>query len=175
MKLQKLAYYSQAWHAVWSDAQLFPERIEAWANGPVVPALYEKHRGQFILNQGQFKDDPGELTNDEADSVARVLKAYGSKTSQWLSDLTHMESPWVEARAGVPDGERSNIEIPLGAMAEYYGALATAVRVYGRDPRPRRMDLQIAATAARNGLTLLTRNAADFAGLEQALEIIELG
>jgi|SRR5882724_2188517 len=123
MKLQKLAYYSQAWHAVWSDAQLFPERIEAWANGPVVPALYEKHRGQFILNQGQFKDDPGELTNDEADSVARVLKAYGSKTSQWLSDLTHMESPWVEARAGVPDGERSNIEIPLGAMAEYYGAL----------------------------------------------------
>jgi len=65
--------------------------------------------------------------------------------------------------------------LPFDAqVAEYYGALATAVRVYGRDPCPRRMDLQIAATAARNGLALLTRNAADFAGLEQALEIIEL-
>lgn len=65
--------------------------------------------------------------------------------------------------------------LPFDAqVAEYYGALATAVRLYGRDPRPRRMDLQIAATAARNGLALLTRNAADFAGLEEALEIIEL-
>jgi len=65
--------------------------------------------------------------------------------------------------------------LPFDAqVAEYYGALEATVRVYVRDPRPRRMDLQIAATAARNGLTLLTRNAADFAGLEQALEIIEL-
>ncbi|MCU1626278.1 MAG: twitching motility protein PilT [Pseudonocardia sp.] len=60
------------------------------------------------------------------------------------------------------------------AVAEYYGALATAVRNAGRDPRPRRMDLQIAATAARHGLSLLTRNGADFTGLEQALHVVNL-
>lgn len=39
--------------------------------------------------------------------------------------------------------------LPFDAqVAEYYGALATAVRVHGRDPRPRRMDPQIVATAA---------------------------
>lgn len=65
--------------------------------------------------------------------------------------------------------------LPFDALtAEYYGALATAVRLHGRDPRPRRMDLQIAATAARHNLALLTRNGADFTGLEQALAIIEL-
>jgi predicted nucleic acid-binding protein len=58
--------------------------------------------------------------------------------------------------------------------AEYYGALATLVRQYGRDPRPRRMDLQIAATAARHGLTLLTRNGSDLTGLESALAVITL-
>lgn len=59
-------------------------------------------------------------------------------------------------------------------VAEYYGALATLVRQGGRNPRPRRLDLQIAATAARHGLTLLTRNGADFTGLESALHVVEL-
>jgi len=60
------------------------------------------------------------------------------------------------------------------ATAEYYGTLAALVRQHGRDPRPRRMDLQIAATAARHGLMLLTRNGRDFAGLESALDVVDL-
>lgn len=58
--------------------------------------------------------------------------------------------------------------------AEYYGALATLVRQRGRNPRPRRMDLQIAATAARHDLALLTRNSDDFTGLETAITVIDL-
>jgi uncharacterized phage-associated protein len=123
MKLQKLVYYAQAWHSVWSEAQLFGDRIEAWANGPVVPLLYEQHRGQFILAPGQFHGDAHALDEDEADTVDRVLAAYGDKTSQWLSDLTHMEAPWLQAREGIPAGERSNREIPIAALAEYYGSL----------------------------------------------------
>jgi uncharacterized phage-associated protein len=123
MKLQKLAYYAKAWHAVWSEAELFPERIEAWANGPVSPGLYAKHRGSFTVRPGQFGGDPDKLTEDEADSIRSVLEAYGDKSSQWLSDLTHMEAPWLQARAGVPAGERSENEITLASMVEYYGAL----------------------------------------------------
>lgn len=58
--------------------------------------------------------------------------------------------------------------------AEYYGAMATLVRQHGRNPRARRMDLQIAATAVRHGLLLLTRNIDDFAGLEPALNVVGL-
>lgn len=36
------------------------------------------------------------------------------------------------------------------------------------------MDLQIAATAVRHGLMLLTRNGSDFTGLQSALEIVDL-
>jgi predicted nucleic acid-binding protein len=60
------------------------------------------------------------------------------------------------------------------STAEYFGALATLVRQHGRNPRPRRMDLQIAATAARHDLPLLTRNGADFIGLESALTVVDL-
>ncbi|MBP2367260.1 type II toxin-antitoxin system VapC family toxin [Pseudonocardia parietis] len=60
------------------------------------------------------------------------------------------------------------------ATAEFYGALATLARRHGRNPRPRRMDLQIAATAARHGPALLTRNGSDFHGLESALTVVDL-
>ena len=65
--------------------------------------------------------------------------------------------------------------LPFDAsVAEYYGALAGLVRQHGRDPRPRRMDLQIAATAARHDLALLTRNGSDFTGLASALAVVDL-
>lgn len=60
------------------------------------------------------------------------------------------------------------------AVAEYYGALATLVRAAGWNPRPRRRDLQIAATAARHSLVLCTYDAADFTGLGSVVEVLDL-
>lgn len=123
MKLQKLAYYSQAWHLVWDDEPLFNERIEAWANGPVSPMLYNHHRGKFSVSADDIGGDSGKLTNTQTDTIASVLKFYGDNSAQWLSDLTHIESPWKDAREGFPPGVRSNREITKAAMAEYYGSL----------------------------------------------------
>lgn len=125
MKLQKLAYYSQAWSLVWDEKPLFPERIEAWANGPVVPALYDRHRGAFKVENWPH-GDPDRLTQDERETVDAVCNLYGGKSSQWLSDLTHMETPWRVARRGLPPGERGNTEITPAALAEYYGGLGPA-------------------------------------------------
>lgn len=54
MKLQRLLYFSHAWHLAWDGRPLFPDRIEAWANGPIIPALYELHRGDFHVAPGYF-------------------------------------------------------------------------------------------------------------------------
>lgn len=123
MKLQKLCYYSQAWHATWEGKPLFNERIDAWANGPVMPDLYDRHRGKFLINIGDIESNPENLTVAEQDSVDRVLAYYGDKDSQWLSDLTHAEDPWSNARIGIHSGERSNKEITLDLIVEYYGSL----------------------------------------------------
>ena len=58
------------------------------------------------------------------------------------------------------------------AVAESYGLLANLVRKAGRDPRPRRLDLLIAATAERHGLSLATRNVTDFRHLESVLHVV---
>jgi uncharacterized phage-associated protein len=123
MKLQKLVYYCQAWSLVWDEAPIFPERIEAWANGPVVRDLYEAHRGLFRV-QTIGPGNPGALDHDQLDTVDAVLKFYGDKPSQWLSDLTHQEAPWANARKGIAPGAYCDREITHASMAEYYGALA---------------------------------------------------
>ena len=121
MKLQKLVYYSQAWALVWDEKPLFKAKIEAWANGPVVPDLYEVHKGKF--NVSSWQGEISNLTKEQKETIDAVLKVYGDKTSQWLSDLTHQEVPWADARAGLSPGTRSNKVITHAAMAEYYGSL----------------------------------------------------
>ena len=65
--------------------------------------------------------------------------------------------------------------LPFDAeVAEFYGLLANVVRQAGRNPRPRRMDLLIAATAVRHGLSLATRNGADLRHLERVLTVIDV-
>ncbi|HUT23946.1 MAG TPA: type II toxin-antitoxin system antitoxin SocA domain-containing protein [Sumerlaeia bacterium] len=122
MKLQKLVYYCQAWSLVWDEEPLFKERIEAWANGPVVVSLYDKHRGLFKVPKWP-DGNPEELNQTQRETVDAVLGFYGDKPSQWLSDLTHMEDPWKNARGGLSPGERGSTEIAHAAMMEYYSSL----------------------------------------------------
>src|SRR5689334_14747494 len=44
LKLQKLCYYAQAWSLALDGKPLFGERIEAWAHGPAIPALYGRFK-----------------------------------------------------------------------------------------------------------------------------------
>jgi toxin FitB len=56
--------------------------------------------------------------------------------------------------------------------AARYGTLVALTLSVGRDPRPRRMDLMIAAVASTRGLPLYTRNAEDFKGLEGTVTVV---
>ena len=122
-KLQKLCYYAQAWSLVWDEKPLFTAHIEAWANGPVIPRLYLAHRGRFKVAPDDIGGNPNALTTVQRETVDAVLEHYGDKSSQWLSQLTHMEAPWREARVDLAPGERGHAEIANEAMAEYYESL----------------------------------------------------
>jgi uncharacterized phage-associated protein len=130
MKLQKLVYYSQAWSLVWDERPMFDEAIQAWANGPVCRTLYSAHHRQFsvvphsILPAGTEPD----LDDRAKGTIEAVLNFYGDKSAQWLSDLTHLEAPWILARerAGVAEGQASEEEISLFDMHEYYSGIQVA-------------------------------------------------
>jgi uncharacterized phage-associated protein len=121
MKLQKLVYYCQAWSLVWDEKPLFSDRIEAWASGPVVRSLYERHRGEYWITA--WEGNPNEFNSVQRATMDGVLAFYGDQNSQWLSDLTHKEDPWRKARKGLGPTDRGNREITHESMMEYYSSL----------------------------------------------------
>ncbi|AOZ72063.1 hypothetical protein BK816_01100 [Boudabousia tangfeifanii] len=122
MKLQKLLYYSQGWSLAWDEQPLFTEEIQAWANGPVVYDVFKKHRGEFKVSSWP-SGNPEELSSEQRDTVDAVLEAYGALSGQQLSDKTHHEPPWLEARKGTPIGAYSDNALSLDTMQEYFGSL----------------------------------------------------
>lgn len=65
--------------------------------------------------------------------------------------------------------------LPFGIeAARAYGRVYAAVLEIGRKPRRRLAELLIAAVAVAEGLPLVTRNAEDFVGLSDLLDIVEV-
>lgn len=60
------------------------------------------------------------------------------------------------------------------SVAASYGRLAAAVVAAGRQPRARTMDLLIAATAHAHSACVYTRNAKDFIGIDDLVEIVAI-
>jgi toxin FitB len=69
--------------------------------------------------------------------------------------------------------QRTFDALPLdAAVAASYGQVAAAVVEAGRQPRARSMDLLIAATAHAYSACLYTRNAVDFDGLDDLVDVV---
>lgn len=79
----------------------------------------------------------------------------------------------AKRQARLQEVESTMEPIPFDTRAvRSYGLVVAAVVGEGRKPRTRLADLLIAATAHANNLSLYTRNAADFAGLEDLIHVV---
>ncbi len=124
MKLQKLVYYSNAYHLVTTGRPLFTNKIEAWANGPVVHDLFNRHRGKYVVARDDLplSRNVEALTYREKESVRHVVSRIGGLTGAQLSELTHSEQPWADQRVGVAPGDRSSNKITLEAIRSFYSS-----------------------------------------------------
>jgi toxin FitB len=107
-----------------------------------------------------------------------VLPEYPELTAVTLAELHQgvavaKDAATRAARTEVLGAAVSDFEpLPFdGDAAARYGTLVALTISAGRDPRPRRMDLMIAAIASSRGLPLYTRNAQDFKGLDDMLTV----
>ena len=117
LKLQKLVYYAQGFSLVLLDAPLFPEPIEAWMHGPVVPDLYRNFsRYGAAPIPCVSSASPGGLTRDQARLLGEVYQVYGQYSAWKLRQLTHEEDPW---RNNYVEGAYSR-EIPKHEMQRYF-------------------------------------------------------
>jgi uncharacterized phage-associated protein len=126
-KLQKLVYYSQAWSLAWDDRVLFDDDFEAWANGPVVRALFNEHKGRLNVDTSLFiRGDSSRLDDTAQETIDIVVRDYGKYSGRELSEIAHSERPWKEARKGIPAGEHSENIIDRDTMCDFYLGLLDA-------------------------------------------------
>lgn len=121
-KLNKLVFYVQAWSLVHFDQPAFPERIEAWVDGPVTKALWVdfRHNNSFALKLAASRS--AVLSAEVSAAIDGVVANFGHLPAAALIDMTHKEAPWVNARGSLPPNVKSEEEITHNAMRDYYKA-----------------------------------------------------
>ena len=113
LKIQKLLYYAQGFALAIFHGQLFPEKIMAWALGPVVVEVYEEYKG-FGNNPVPMPRDfeLGKYDKDTRELLDEVFEVYGQFSASALVDMTHNEPPWKATKP--------NREISIRHMQEYF-------------------------------------------------------
>lgn len=125
LRLQKLLYYVQGWSLAQRDVPMFPERIEAWAHGPVVPAVWQQFRdfGGAVISPETVSLDENTIDDEEGAYIASVWEVYKPHSALSLRAMTHRERPWVDAHAGYSPGEMCNVEITQDALRSFFTEL----------------------------------------------------
>jgi uncharacterized phage-associated protein len=117
MKVQKLLYYSQSLHLALYDEPLFRDEIQAWRYGPVCPSAYHYYsnyeRKQLsIPSDGSFS----KMSDEIKKLLEEVWNYFGIHHAYFLSDMTHLEFPWKNARGNLPREASSQEPLKLSDM-----------------------------------------------------------
>ena len=98
LKLQKLLYFVQAEFLVSTGYPCFFNRIEAWELGPVVPDVYHEYKaygsGVIILTLNCEVDIP----QKDQKIIDRIVDLCNQFTASSLVELTHRQTPWINAK-----------------------------------------------------------------------------
>ena len=107
MKLQKLLYFSQRECIAVTNEPMFPESFEGWKYGPVCREL----RGS--ITPDGIIDYDSDISDENKYIVNNVIAEYGALASWKLSELSHREKSWLNARVGLKEWENGRNKISL--------------------------------------------------------------
>ena len=131
LKLQKLLYYCNGWSLGLTGKPIFTDAIEAWKHGPVIPHIYRQHSREASVGSWPNGNHTSLSPVDRAVADA-VIKSYGALSGWALREMTHRESPWLEAWEESEYGKIRNVKITPEAMDEYFTAEARNGRAQQR-------------------------------------------
>lgn len=110
LKLQKLLYFAQGCYSVMKGEPLFPEKIYAWAHGPVVADLYPEFKSYGDRGITRFRNV--NIDSKTEAILEEVYQVFGQYSAWALRNITHEQDPWKKTR--------KNEEIPLSLIKDYF-------------------------------------------------------
>lgn len=113
LKLQKILYFVQADFLVNRSEPCFEECIEAWDFGPVVPDVYHEYKKYgnralpYIKEYIDFREniwdskvisyDENTICIKDREMINEMIDGCSKYTAGELVEITHNQSPWIEA------------------------------------------------------------------------------
>jgi uncharacterized phage-associated protein len=96
MTLLKLVYIAHGWFLETRLRPMFPNQIQAWKHGPVIPDIYREFRSQGINIKEQVpRHGDREIEAVDEGLLEEIYNIYGGLDPFVLSDLTHIPGgPW---------------------------------------------------------------------------------
>ena len=107
MKLHKLLYFAQRESLAITNEPLFEGEFEGWKYGPVCKEIRNSITKDGII------DYDSDISDECKYIINNIILEYGSLASWKLSEITHNEKSWLNARVGLIDGENGNKKLEL--------------------------------------------------------------
>ena len=130
LKLQKLLYYVEAWYVALNNEALFKAEFEAWMHGPACPVIFQrfKHQHNKTLYSNILIEDIDakaagafiEQNRSIDEHIDNVLEVYGGLSGPQLEELTHNETPWLNARGALKAYQACDHVISKESMRCFY-------------------------------------------------------
>ena len=134
MQVNKLAYISHGFTLAIRNEPLFPDKVQAWKYGPIIPSIYHefkdyggglitafKYCGTALNDTKAAKDRlaflESRIPKSHISIINEVLEKYGHFSGLGLSTITHEDgTPWDQRyHAG-----KLGVEIPNSLTKKYY-------------------------------------------------------
>lgn len=108
MKLHKLLYLTQRESLAITDSPLFAEKFLGWKYGPVCREVRLRYSPD-----GMADDDIRPISHEAAYIANSVIAQYGGYEAWKLSELSHRELSWRNARKGLASHQNGNKPLSL--------------------------------------------------------------
>ena len=112
MKLHKLLYFTQRESFAIFNAPAFDGVFEGWKYGPVCREVRNAYcSGEILVKTNDISDTLKYIANN-------IILEYGSLASWKLSELSHKDSSWRNARAGLAPNENGYVPLKTEDIRE---------------------------------------------------------
>lgn len=122
LALQKTLYFIQGFSIAFNNKFIFKDIPCAWVHGPVYPEIYRKYK-VFDYNPIEDNNNLNEaiiLNSGDKQLIDSIIKYLSLYNGTILEKITHMETPWINARKGFKPNELSEEPIKLDDIQDYF-------------------------------------------------------
>lgn len=123
LSLQKILYFANGFSKSFLNKFLFDDVPMAWVHGPVYNDIYDcfsYYKWNDINFEELIKDRDFILSEDEKKYLNEIIVDFGCYSGSMLREMTHLTSPWIDARVNLKIDEPSNRLIDNVDINKYF-------------------------------------------------------